>query len=377
MVQTISDLCCGCGACENVCPVNAIHYIPNKDGFYTPIVDENKCIRCGLCLKKCPLKTPPTGSRPRAVYACRNQDEQVLHKSSSGGVFSALAKKVLHEGGTVFGCSWDGQIAKHTEVTSITDLPKLYKSKYVQSNIAGVHKQIKERLKEGKTVLFCGTPCQVAGLKAGLESHPNLITVDFICHGVPSSKVLKKHIKDLETTYQATLSSLCFRDKDYGWNELQMTAFFSDGQVYSKPASQDSYYRAFLCNLSLNKGCGDCKFNHLPRASDITLGDFWNVGNHHPRFDDNKGVSCVVLNSDAGVDLFASIQKQLTIEQSSVEAVMDGNPFLNGHCTLHKRRNKFFSLLDYEPFDALVKRCLKPTPTEWFIEVLKYKLGIK
>lgn len=377
MVQKVSDRCCGCGACENVCPVGAIRYIADQNGFYKPVVTEEKCIHCGLCLKKCPLENQLESSGPQAVYACRNQDMQILQKGSSGGVFASLAGKILEEGGCVFGCSWDGMRTKHVGVDDVTQLPKLYKSKYLQSDMTGVHTQIENRLKEGKTVLFCGTPCQVAGLKSGLgEKYPKLITVDFICHGVPSPKVFQKYLQELENKHQSKITNVCFRDKEQGWKEVQTTVSFSEGSTYSKPAAQDSYFRAFLCNLSLNQSCGDCKFNCLPRLSDITLGDFWNVEKYHAQFGDNKGVSCVILNSVAGIKLFHSIQDQLYTQPSSVENVLDGNPALNGHCTLHKRRKRFFADIEKEPFDDLVSRCLKPTPLEWLIEVLKYKLGI-
>lgn len=377
MVQKVNDRCCGCGACENVCPVGAIHYISDHNGFYKPVV-EDKCIHCGLCLKRCPLEKPLEGNALQAVYACRNQDMQIVQKSSSGGVFASLAAKILDEGGCVFGCSWDGMRTKHVEVDDVTQLPKLYKSKYLQSDMTGVHTQIENRLKEGKIVLFCGTPCQVAGLKSGLgEMYSKLITVDFICHGIPSPKVFQKYLQGLENKHQSKVTNVCFRDKDYGWKESQMTVSFTDGSTYSKPAAQDSYYRAFLCNLSLNQSCGDCKFNRLPRVSDITLGDFWNVEKYHEQFCDNKGASCVILNSDAGVSLFQTIQSQLHTQPSSAKSVLDGNPFLNGHCTLHKRRETFFAGLEEEPLDDLVSRCLKPTPLEWLVEVLKYKLGIQ
>lgn len=374
MVQKIFDRCCGCGACAAACPVEAIELCRDAQGFYKPKVLES-CISCGACLKACPVQEPPVGQPARSFYACAAETERVLC-SSSGGVFSLLAEAVLAEGGVVFGCGWgEDHLPEHLQISSKEELPRLYGSKYAQSNMNGIYPMVKRQLQEGKRVLFSGTPCHVAGLRRFLKKeYEKLITVDFICHGVPSSKVLEKHLSELEQKQGAKVETLTFRDKRKGWKELQLTVHFDNGSEYSSPAAKDPYYRAFLGNLSLNRICGECPFNTLPRSADITLGDFWKIERHHQGFADNAGVSCVVVSTEKGEALFDAIRQQLTVVPSSQADIMDGNPFLDGHCKLHKRRGKFFSDLDTGSLNTLAEDCLKLTRWEWAKEVLAYKL---
>lgn len=374
MIQKIFDRCCGCGACEAACPVGAIALTADANGFYKPRVND-QCIHCGACLKACPVEKPPVGEAPKAFYACAGTPERVMI-SSSGGVFSFLAEKVLEQGGAVFGCGWENGVPRHQLAEDPETLRAFYGSKYAQSNMSGIFKEVKHQLQAGRKTLFSGTPCQVAGLRRFLKKdYENLVAVDFICHGVPSPKVLRKHLSELEQKRGSKMKDLTFRDKTKGWQELQLTVWFEDGSEYTCPAADDPYYHGFLCNLSLNKICGECPFNVLPRSADITLGDFWRVERHHQGFDENRGVSCVVINSAKGADLFQSVEDDLKVVESSQKDIMDGNPFLNGHCKLHKRREKFFQKLDSQPLDALTKACLKPTKLEWAMEILAYKLG--
>lgn len=375
MVQKIFDRCCGCSACASICPKDAIRLVPDVNGFYKPEVSAD-CIECGACLKVCPVAESPKGEDPKGYYACAAEPERV-ERSSSGGVFSLLAEAVLSEGGVVFGCGWgEDHLPRHRQISSKEELASLYGSKYAQSRLEGIYPQVKSQLRQGKKVLFSGTPCQVAGLRRYLKKeYDNLTAVDFICHGVPSTKVLRKHLQELEQKQGARVDSLTFRDKTKGWKELQLTIRFDDGSEYSRPAAQDPYYRAFLSNLSLNKICGECPFNTLPRSADITLGDFWRVEQHHEGFGENAGVSCVVVNTEKGGALFETIRSKLTVVSSSKADIMDGNPFLDGHCKLHKRRNKFFAGLDQRSLDTWAEECLKPTRWEWAMEVLSYKLG--
>lgn len=375
MVGKIFDCCCGCGACAAACPVGAIRMTMDGNGFYKPAVSDD-CISCGACLRVCPVEGPPSGEPPKGFFACAGEPERV-RKSSSGGVFSLLAEQVIASGGVVYGCGWDeNHTPRHMPVENGEELPRLYGSKYAQSNMEGVYPQVKINLNKGKPVLFSGTPCQVAGLRKYLKrDYENLIAVDFICHGVPSAKVLKKYLSELEMEKGAKVSSLTFRDKTNGWAELRLTVDFDDGSTYSQPASQDLYYRAFLCNLSLNQVCGECPFNALPRCADITLGDFWRIERHHDGFADDAGVSCVVINTEKGQNLFEKARQYLTVQQSTQADIMDGNPFLNGHCKLHKRRDKFFAGLDDRQLGSWAEECLKLTRMEWLGEVIRYRLG--
>lgn len=376
--------CTGCSACIAVCPKEALSLGEDYNGFYRPILHENLCINCNLCQKVCPVNDINLSSISNKIldcYACCNRNDEIRLKSSSGGIFYELASKILDKNGIVYGCAWTSPVvAEHIKVKSIDELDKLTKSKYVQSKLNHIFRDIRKDLLVGKNVLFCGTPCQVAGLKSYLIKVPdNLITVDFICHGVPSPKSLHTYVSQLEDKYKNNVKSLNFRCKDNGWNDLSLEIMFDNGFRLVQKASEDPYYKAFLLNLGLAKCCSNCKFNTNHRASDITLGDFWGIKDKTiKKFCDDNGVSCVVVNSNKGKNLINSIKDALICKKVRVDDILEGNPFLNGHCKLHYNTDKYFETLNNSSIDfsETVNELLKPKFIDIVNEVATYKLKV-
>lgn len=374
------DICSGCGACAAVCPKDAIQMERNPYGFYHPVVDPKKCVDCSLCDKVCPEQSMQWRRKKDDIeaFAVVNCNEEIRENSSSGGVFYELAKSVIEDDGVVFGVAWVGAAqVGHVAVETVDNLRHIMKSKYVQSNVGKIFKSVKQVLVSGKQVLFSGSPCQISGLKNFLNcEYSNLITVDYICHGIPSPKALEKYTEFVEQRENCSVKSYDFRTKKNGWNTLSLETRFTNNRIILEKATDNAYYRAFLSNLSLNKTCGICQFNCLPRASDITLGDFWKIEQKHPRFKDNRGGSCVIINSEKGKKLFDAVCQNFVYMASSIEMIREGNPFINGHCVLHPRSEQFFQAIDTdEPFDGIVSRLLKPTKTEAVCEIAKYKVG--
>ena len=328
-----AEYCTGCGACYNICPVNAITMQHNGEGFLAPVVDHEKCIKCGLCIKKCPANNPvyKNNSRPKC-YAAFGGDE-IRMKSSSGAIFSLISSKILAKGGYVCGAAYDDKfVLKHTLVSSEEDMQKLRESKYVQSDTNTVYREIGDKLKEGKPVLFCGCGCQVAGLNAYLDakkiSDEQLFTLDLMCHGSPSPKLFEKYINEVHGGPE-NLESISFRSKEYfGWS-TEINVKYKDGSVYRKTRGIDPYYKAFLPCISVRKSCGTCNSAKLPRQGDLTLADFWGVKALNTDYDDGKGTSIVTINNEKGQKLMNEISSELKLyKEVDIEYILShGQPF--------------------------------------------------
>lgn len=325
-MKTITKQCCGCETCKNVCPNEAIAMNEDNKGFNNPIIDEKKCLNCDLCVNKCPLNGIKKCSPFQILYAVKNKNIDTRMKSSSGGVFNALAKSIIEDGGNVFGVIYDKDLnAVHYGTNDINELDKFYGSKYVQSNIGSSYKKIKELLQNNKAVLFVGTPCQVFGLIKFLnKEYENLITCDFVCHGVPSQKVFNDYKKTIEEKYKSKITSINFRyknNRDISNIKLQ----FENGKEYIKHNSMDSYYKLFLNNYIIREYCFSCRFSNLNRVSDITIGDFWNIEKHFEKFDDHKGVSLCLINSNKGKSIFEKSIDNFDFKLTSVEKGLQHN----------------------------------------------------
>lgn len=360
--------CSSCGACANVCGRNAISMQLDVEGFYRPVIDLEKCVECGACERICPwnkeVLNPNKSSKNPQTLAAFAKDESIRLQSSSGGIFSILAERILENGGVVIGVAQTAPTRfGHIIVDNKEDLGKLRGSKYVQADANFIYKEVRSLLKSGRSVLFSGTPCQVAALYAVLgntATSVNLFTVDIVCHGTPSVKVFEKYIKELEKEESAIVETSRFRDKRKGWRLFSMTSSLNtisgDCFQFSKTLREDKFMRVFLQNICLNSSCADCHYGKLPRIADITLGDYWGVSKYHPEMDDDKGTSVVLLNTEHGVDLFNSISDKINQCESKVEYAIAGNPCIVRSSKQHPKRFDFFADLDKYTLNDLIKK---------------------
>ncbi len=325
MISLNKKDCCGCESCAQVCPQKCIEMVADKEGFKYPVIDKSKCVDCHLCEKSCPsLKemnnaTVEDSSKTDCYVARNNSDER--QNSSSGGIFVLLAKRILSEGGAVFGAAFDSQWrVQHIECTDVSMLNKLMKSKYTQSTNNNSFQKAREYLKEGRKVLYVGTACQIAGLKAFLgKEYDNLYTADILCHGVPSPKVWELYVKELIAEYGSEISDINFRDKSIGWHNYSFKVAFENGSVFCQEHDKNAYMNLFTHDSILRPSCHFCKFKGFPRYSDITLGDAWGIEKKKPEMDDDKGTSVIICNNERGRCLLEEIEDGLEMQQGELD----------------------------------------------------------
>lgn len=362
--------CSGCTACKNICPKGAINMVRGSDGFLYPEIDQSKCIDCGLCKKTCPVLNTSSNDSINKCYVAYAKDEDIRFKSSSGGIFSLLANYILDNDGVVIGASFDkNNKLNHIAIENKKELDNLRGSKYLQSNLNNIFTYIKESV-EKKKILFVGTPCQVAGLKSVIKNdYNNLICVDLICHGTPSPKLFEKYVSELEKQ-NGRLINYNFRDNSSGWD------FYSNTMTYEKKSvtelsCNNSYMRLFLSNVSLRESCYNCNFKLGNKYSDITLGDFWGVQKYYPEMYNKKGVSCIIINTKLGQDIFDSILNKVEYKDCKLDEIIDGNPSIKDSCLVNNKRDEFFKDLDNKNIKELEK---KYTAKRSFFERMKNKI---
>lgn len=336
--------CCGCSTCFNICPVQAITMQEDREGFKYPKIDERSCINCGKCEKACPVLHAETAGRTLhpAFYAVWNRQDEARLSSSSGGVFRVLAEDVLADGGVVYGAAFDvHNRLRHVRAESADALVPLTGSKYVQSEIGTAFCQVRADLKNGRRVLFTGTPCQVAGLYAFLGGDDaNLLTADILCHGVPSPAVFERYLESLGVGEKCRIE---FRNKDNGWKKYEVVV----GDRVHETFRANAYMKGFLSNLYLRPSCASCRFVGCRRPGDLTLGDFWGAGNFRKRYDDDKGTSLVLLNSPKARSIFQTLQDKFSLaEQVPSDSAVPFNPSLVHASKPDARRAAFFD--DFE-----------------------------
>ena len=344
--------CCGCEACAQRCAHNAISMKRDKEGFLYPIIDPNKCTKCDICEKVCPVINQKLPSEPIKTYAAKNKDEIVRLQSSSGGIFTLLATKTINNGGVVFGAKFDEQWkVVHDYVETIEDLAKFRGSKYVQSRINDNYIKVEQFLKQGRQVLFSGTPCQIAGLKKYLiKEYKNLICVDIICHGVPSPMVWQKYKAQFELSYT---SSISFRDKSNSWKTYEVVVSKDQKEVIRETVGQNVYMKIFLSDLCLRPSCAICPAKDGKSKSDITIADFWGIQYIHPEFDDDKGCNLVLINSEKGLNFFNKLECDKI--ESDFNTAIKYNPSYYKSVSEPKYRQYFFDNFDKYGFSIYNK----------------------
>ena len=377
--------CCGCRSCENICPQKAITMTENEEGFLYPTVNEEKCINCGLCRKVCPWINEISRTRylnNPMCYAAKSKYEDIQKNSSSGGLFSTLAIKVLEQNGIVVGSEMDeNHQVHHIIIDNKKDLSKITGSKYVYSDLDNIFIKIRNQLNSQKQVLFSGVPCQVSALLNFLQKpYDNLITVEVICHGTPSQKLFDKYIDYLEENNSAKLKDYQFRSKKAAnWGTYKAFAIFANTKKeFSKKinADFDPYYWSFLHCKDLRESCYECKFANSNRNADITLGDFWGIENIKPNMRDYNGVSIVIINSNNGVKLFETIKDKLEYEYVNYEDIQENNKQLKEPSKRPDERENWYDNFDKKDFikNIRVKKSLKSYVKIIFPQKLKLEI---
>lgn len=345
-MATIKDIkkndCCGCGTCCCICPKKAIKMVENSEGFLYPEIDEEKCIKCGLCKKKCPIISKiEVKNYEQKAYAIKAKNRENQIRSSSGGFFSTVAEYVLDNCGYVYGVEVDNRFnVNHIRIDSKDDIKMIRGSKYVQSNILTIMNDIREKLDNDNLVLFVGTPCQVAGLYSFIgKKYENLITCDLICHGVPSPKLFKEYIKYLEKKYKKTIAKYEFRNKEKkGWGYTSKITF-TDKTIKYINNDFDIYCSNFLENNISRESCYTCRYSNLNRVGDITMGDYWGVSSIHKSFNDRNGVSLIIINSEKGEKYFNNIKDNLLFYETNLNYAIRYNNNLSKPSKRGSKRN--------------------------------------
>lgn len=388
-------LCTGCSACGQICPQGAIRMNGNEEGFLYPEIDGSLCNDCGFCAGTCPVNrackaagqasvsTP--GSIEHKVYACYSKDPDVRSKSSSGGVFTQLALHTLSKNGVVFGAGFDEAFrVTHKSVDNMDGLDDLRRSKYVQSNPASTFREARAYLREGRSVLYCGTPCQIAGLKAFLgKDYDSLLTCDLACHGVPSPKVWGMFLDFLKQKFKSDIRSVSFRDKSTGWNNSSMVVGFENGNRYSDPVKKEIFFIGFGKSIFNRRSCYDCKFRIDTTKADITLADFWGIdrqggsknGNQNDGYRDNMGVSLIITHTAAGERAMSEISGSIRMEQRDLEEAVRYNPRLVSSITEPVGRRSFFAdLASGQDFDRLRRKYMDNFSLKYRAKILAKRI---
>lgn len=365
--------CTGCMACLNVCAHKAICVVRDEEGFDRPHIDELKCVDCGLCKKVCPINTHPITYEPRKVFSGWSSDENIRISSSSGGAFTEIARPILEDGGVVFGCALNSDlVAEHIYVETLEELrTKLSGSKYVQSRIGSTYQQARSLLRQGRKVLFSGTPCQIAGLRNYLrKDYDNLYTVDLICHGVPSPKVFEDYKKFMQKRENMSLTDIRFRCKKSSWIFFNMTLTghvekSSAFKIYEGCYYEDPYIRGFLRDYFLRPSCHQCHFTSTQRCSDFTIADWWGYQKESPADKDYalKGVSLLLVNTDKATSLLSSIKMHL--RERTMDEAKRTNISLSHPYPMSPVRTQFWDDYKLLSFEELVKKYMRPEKVAW------------
>lgn len=382
--------CCGCTACTNICPTQAITMQPDEEGFLYPVINGSLCVNCGVCTSVCPLQslinieehlTEPL------VFAVKHPSEDVRMSSSSGGAFTAISDKIIENNSsyTIYGAVFDkidNFTVKHKGAYTTNGREEFKGSKYVQSNLGDIFKAVSQDLKQGKIVLFTGTPCQTAGLNNYLKKAvskgkkgpaKNLILVDLICHGVTSPLLWTQYVDFIQKKYGSKLQDYTFRLKEIGWRGYNVRTVFENG--ISKVNTRDIkiYAQLFSSGLALRPACYECKFANMSRPSDITIGDFWGIEKCLLEMDDNKGVSLVLINTEKGKQLFELMKTNVYYKSSSAQDCLQHN--LKSPTNRPSKRDLFWRMYNKIGFRYIILRFNLSTLKRFLCRILRLRKG--
>lgn len=347
--------CCGCKACANVCPKDAISFVADKFGFQYPTINEDKCIGCQKCIKTCDFqKTGEFGHHALEGYAARHKEHDVYNNSTSGGAFTALAEWVIKRGGFVYGCVFDESFAPiHVSVDTIEGLSAMRESKYAQSDVGLIYRDVKVKLSKDKYVLFTGTPCQVAGLYSylGKQDVTKLLTADLICHGVPSTMTFKKYIDYLEKKYRSKVKKFQFRSKLISWTKPVVNVCFENGMSKWWFPNKNIYYANFDKRNFQRLSCFRCKYSCDSRCGDITIGDFWGFQKAKIQLSCKEGISCCILNTTKASEIFRELN--LNVEKVDPYYIIQGNYHLRKPLPKGKDWDRVMAAISRKGFNSL------------------------
>ena len=377
MLHIPVENCCGCTACCNICPTSAIRMEPDCEGFLQPIIDTALCCNCRKCEIACPITNPPT--LPDSFEGCviaQSRDPQVLDESTSGGFVDALCRCVTDKmGGYVCGVAFNSEFLPHHKIVgSYEDAKAFRNSKYAQSDLGTAFKDIHSLLRNGSTVMFIGTPCQVAGLKSFVgERHENLITVDLVCRSIPSPKLWRMYLDWQENRFGAKIVKVFCRKKTYGYHSGALEIDFENGKHYAGSNRVDYYMKSFHMDICSRRSCYDCKFKTKHRCSDFTVFDSWrpDVCSNIPLNDNNKGYSGVIIHTKKGKELADTLTDVVMYEASLDKLLENTGGMAIKSIERSSCRDDFYGSIEYYGFHETVKKISKVSFLDRLIEFAK------
>lgn len=378
---TDKELCCGCNACGDICAKKAITFRTDDEGIWYPAVDKEKCVDCGMCEKVCPVvninRLKHNDIDEPVCYAAENKNLEVVFDSTSGGLFSALADYMYKQGGYVGGAVFNDDLTVSQFISNDkNDLPRLRSSKYVQSNAEGFYARVRELLNAGEKVLVCGTPCQMAALRAFLgRDYENLIIVDFVCLGINSPLVFRRFLDSFEERYGSPVVYAKAKSKEYGWRNLTSRVILADGRNIFEPRDVCMFTKGYIgTHLFSRPSCYSCKFKGFPRMSDITLADFWGIEKYSSELEKNLGTSLVMINSEKGREYFRNIKPRINFIPMPFESILPGNPALTKPLSrTNNDREGFFRDIKTMPFGEVIEKYSRHELTS----AQKFKASVK
>lgn len=373
--------CHGCSACHDKCTHDNIKMKADHEGFLYPYFVDGSSNSCNDCIMVCPvLRTEITYFEPQSFIAW-NKNDRLRETSSSGGIFSSLAERVIAENGIVIGAAFDQSFhLRHTIASSRKDFFPMMGSKYLQSDTRGIYRKTLQYLEKGITVLFTGTPCQIGGLYSFLnKSYENLITCDVFCHGVPSPGIFRDYLDYLEAKMRSKIISYEFRSKESGdgWAKSVISVSYANGKIKRNLQRYNHNHSWFGRHLSVRPACFDCTFRGKNREADITIGDFWGIEKYRPDIDRRKGISAVLVNTDKGKKIWNEIKDEIFLESCPIEWVLKKNKYLVKNYPIPADRDVFISDYRVLSMKKLIKKYPATNPLDLGIKKIFRILGFR